>query len=91
MPQVVVLNKIDLPHVAESVDTIMKDMALVMSHKRLLCMSAASRIGVDEVVDRTYKFLNKIKKDKCDIDVLQKEKDLKELSEQLEKIGEQPY
>ena len=62
-PQVVVLNKIDLKHVEEKSDVLMKTLLASMPHKRLLCMSAAGRIGVDEVVDRTYNFLRKLKAD----------------------------
>jgi hypothetical protein len=42
----------------------MDDICKEMPHKRLLSMSAASRTNVDEVVERTYKFLSKLKSDR---------------------------
>ena len=60
-PQVVVLNKIDLPHVAERQDEILSLLRKHMPHTRLLTMSAAARINVDDLVERVYKFLMKIK------------------------------
>ena len=65
-PQVVVLNKIDLPIVEERKDAILKTLRENMGHSRLLAMSAAANVGVAEVVDRTYKFLTKLKKDELD-------------------------
>jgi GTP-binding protein len=62
-PQVVVLNKVDLPHVAAKKEELMKGLLARMSHTRLLSMSAAGRIGVDDLIDKTNKFLRKIKRD----------------------------
>jgi len=41
----------------------MADMAKVMSHKRLLAISAAGRVELQELVQRTWSFLSKIKRD----------------------------
>lgn len=62
-PQVVVLNKIDLPHVAERQEEIMAAIRAKMSHSRLLAISAAGRVGTDDLVDRAYKFLQKVRRD----------------------------
>jgi GTP-binding protein len=62
-PQVVVLNKIDLPHVAEKQEKILSELRSIMPHTRLLAISAAARINVEDLVERTYKFLMKLKFD----------------------------
>ena len=62
-PQIVVINKIDIPEVSEKLVRIMTDIKSHMSHKRLLTISAAGRIGTDELVQRTYSFLEKIVSD----------------------------
>jgi GTP-binding protein len=62
-PQVVVLNKVDLPHVEAKQEDIMRRLRAVMPHSRLLAISAAGRVGVDALVERTYKFLSKVKAD----------------------------
>lgn len=62
-PQVVVLNKIDLPHVEARQAEIMAKLKSSMPHSRLLAISAAGRINVDDLVRRTYGFLMKIKAD----------------------------
>lgn len=62
-PQVVVLNKVDLPHVEERREEITAALRQLMPHSRLLCISAAARIGTADLVDRAYKFLLKVKSD----------------------------
>ena len=62
-PQIVVINKIDIPEVSSKLVRIMTDIKSHMSHKRLLTISAAGRIGTDELVQRTYSFLEKIVSD----------------------------
>ena len=82
-PQVVVLNKIDIPEVEGNVQSLKQDISEVMSHKRLLTMSAAGRINVDEVVERSHKFLKKLKADQIEEERLQLEREFKEMSEGL--------
>ena len=62
-PQVVVVNKIDLPLVADRLESLLYRLHQEMPHKRLLTMSAANGINVQEVVERTHNFLCKIKMD----------------------------
>ena len=62
-PQVVVLNKIDLVNVSKLSQDILTKLSKVMSHKRLLTISASNKVGVDEVITRTYSFLQKLKLD----------------------------
>lgn len=62
-PQIVVLNKIDLPHVQEKQQELLEKLKDVMPHKRLLPISAAGRIGLDELVEKSYNFLQKVKQD----------------------------
>lgn len=64
-PQVVVLNKIDIPHVAEKQTELMAAIRERMAHARLLAISAAGRIGTDDLVERTFKFLQKVKADEA--------------------------
>ena len=61
-PQIVVLNKIDLPHVMINRESIMRDLQQKMPHTRLLAISAASRIGVSDLTMRTWSFLKKIER-----------------------------
>lgn len=83
-PQVVVINKVDLKHVEDNVDSLAKTLLSLMSHKRLLRMSAAGRMGVDEVVEKTYKFLRKIKADsKAEEDKLMKDSRAQEMDQNL--------
>lgn len=62
-PQIVVLNKIDVPEVQEKADSILREISQKMPHKRLLSISAAGRIGTEELIQRTYSFLEKIRRD----------------------------
>lgn len=59
-PQIVVLNKIDLPDVQEREALLRKQLLENMPHTRLLTISAASRTNTDELVERVYSFLKKI-------------------------------
>lgn len=70
-PQVVVLNKIDIPDVAGRKNEILAELQRSMSHKRLLCISAQSRIGVDELVTRAHQFLKKLTQDESRNDASQ--------------------
>lgn len=60
-PQVVIVNKVDLPAVSDKLNCLMQALREDMSHKRLLSMSAAAHVGLDEVIERTYNFLRKLK------------------------------
>jgi GTP-binding protein len=62
-PQIVVLNKIDIPEVADKEETLLETLRETLPHTRLLAVSAAGRHGLDTLVDRTYKFLSKVKED----------------------------
>jgi len=62
-PQVVVLNKIDLLHVSKKQKEILNLLKKSMSHSRLLPISAAGQIGIKELIEKTWNFLNKIKYD----------------------------
>lgn len=62
-PQVVVLNKIDIPQVQARQDEILNGIYNSISHSRVLTISAAGRIGLDTLVERTHKFLLKLKSD----------------------------
>lgn len=60
-------------------EEIMEGLRKVMSHSRLLCISAAGRVGTSELVEKTHKFLSKIKKDE------EREKHRLEMLEKQEK------
>jgi GTP-binding protein len=62
-PQVVVLNKIDLPEVADRQEALVASLRGAMRHSRLLQVSAAQRTGIPELVQRTWMFLRKLKLD----------------------------
>lgn len=62
-PQIVVLNKMDVPEVKEKSGLILEEISRNMPHKRLLSISAAGRIGTEELIQRTYNFLEKIRVD----------------------------
>lgn len=64
-PQIVVLNKIDLPHVAEKQNEIVSQLLSKMTHSRILCISGAGRIGMEEFVLKTNQFLKKLKADEA--------------------------
>ncbi|CAM9811671.1 unnamed protein product [Chrysoparadoxa australica] len=56
-PQVVVLNKVDLPHVAESAAELEAALAKELDHKRLMTISAATRIKTEELLRRVQKLV----------------------------------
>lgn len=62
-PQIVILNKIDIEKVSDNQQEIITKLQAVMSHKRLLLISAAAHIGTEELIMKTYLFLEKIKMD----------------------------
>ena len=64
-PQVVVLNKIDIPDVAEKQGQLVAQLRENMGHSRLLAISAAGRIGVKDLMERTGNFLGKIRADEA--------------------------
>ena len=82
-PQVVVLNKIDIPEVGDKIELLKRKISEAMPHKRLLTMSAAGRINVDEVIERSHKFLKKLKADEIQEERLHIERRFKELSDGL--------
>lgn len=61
-PQVVVLNKIDLLTI-EQQEKLLNDIKTNMKHSRLLAISAAGRLGLDTLIEKTYLFLKKVKAD----------------------------
>ena len=64
-PQVVVLNKVDLPHVEARQEKLLATLRENMPHARLLAISAAGRVGTADLVERTHKFLQKIRRDEA--------------------------
>jgi len=66
-PQVVVLNKVDLPHVEAKQQELLARLRENMPHARLLAISAAGRVGTADLVERTHKFLQKIKRDEASV------------------------
>lgn len=62
-PQVVVLNKIDLPHVAEKQQVLTQQLLQAMTHTRLLTISAAGRLGLSELTEKVWLFLQKLEQD----------------------------
>lgn len=56
-PQVVILNKIDVPEVAERKDEIMKALVDAAGHSRVLSISAATTENVKELMGRLRKFV----------------------------------
>ncbi len=59
--QIVVLNKIDLFHDSERLLEVMKEFQHVMSHSRILAISASKKENVDELMSRCHSFLKKIR------------------------------
>jgi GTP-binding protein len=60
-PQVVVLSKVDLPHVAARVPAAMEALRAVVPHGRIMCISAQSGVNIEQLVGRTYKLLQEQK------------------------------
>ena len=82
-PQVVVLNKIDIPEVEIEIESLKEKISKVMTHKRLLTMSAAGHINVKEVIERSNKFLKKLKADEIEQNRLRIEREFTEISDGL--------
>ncbi|KAG5180000.1 GTP1/OBG-domain-containing protein [Tribonema minus] len=59
-PQVVVLNKVDLPHVAEKQAEIEAGLLAMMPHKRLMTISAAKRLHTSELMYRVLKLVQSL-------------------------------
>jgi len=57
-PQVVVLNKIDIPEVAERKDEFEQALKDACSHTRVMCISAATGEGVNDLMRRLRKFVD---------------------------------
>jgi GTP-binding protein len=57
-PQVVVLNKIDIPAVAEQQDDLLEQLRAVAGHARVLAISAATTQRVKELMGRLRKFVD---------------------------------
>lgn len=62
-PQVVVLNKIDLPGVAEKEKRLQEALLSAMAHTRLVCISAAERLHVPTLLYKSWQFLKKLERD----------------------------
>lgn len=60
-PQIVVLNKLDLPEVQAKEKELITSLKAVMPHERLLVISANSGLGVEELKWKTWYFLQKVK------------------------------
>ncbi|CAM9510716.1 unnamed protein product, partial [Chrysoparadoxa australica] len=59
-PQVVVLNKLDIPEVAAQADRLVEEMKQHMPHTRILKVSASCGENVDELMTRTRQYLTKL-------------------------------
>ena len=78
-PQVVVLNKIDLQNVKNKQHHILMKLKQSMSHSRLVSISADKNIGVQDLIEKTWNFLNKIKYD----EIQQKQQEQQQQQQQL--------
>jgi len=58
-PHVVVLNKIDLPEVRARLPELRERLLEAMGHERLVCISAATGEGVEELMQRTRNLVDK--------------------------------
>jgi len=56
-PQVIVLNKLDVPAVAEAAPQLLERLAAAAGHKRVLAVSAASRANVPALMGRLRKLV----------------------------------
>lgn len=56
-PQVVVLNKIDIPQVKEREEELLEALRQAAGHSRVLSISAATRVRVKELMGRLKKFV----------------------------------
>jgi GTP-binding protein len=87
-PQVVVLNKIDVPEVAENQERLMAELRACMGHSRLLAISAAGRMGVGDLMERTGNFLNKIKEDEARDRAARRAKQQRRVNDNSEDVDE---
>ncbi|CAE7041086.1 OBGL, partial [Symbiodinium sp. KB8] len=55
-PQVIVVNKCDLPEVQERLPALMKELRRRCGHTRVFNISAATRYNTDELMERVYKW-----------------------------------
>lgn len=55
-PQVVVVNKCDLPHVQDQLQELMAELRKRCGHSRVFNVSAATRLNTDELMRRVYKW-----------------------------------
>ncbi|CEL99198.1 unnamed protein product [Vitrella brassicaformis CCMP3155] len=67
-PQVVVLNKIDLPHVRERLPALQEEIQATLNHTRFLAISALTRERVPELMMRLRKLANHIAETEKDVD-----------------------
>ena len=61
-PQVVVLNKIDLPHVQEKQNEIEENLRNIIGHSRFMSISAKTKENTNELMHRCWKLLSVLKK-----------------------------
>lgn len=61
-PQIVVLNKVDAFDSETEKEAMMSRLRAVMPHSRLLAISAGGRVGLDDLVERTWSFYQKVKR-----------------------------
>ena len=59
-PQVVVVSKADLPHVADRMPHVLGELKGVLGHARIIGISAASGLNVGALKRRTYKLLREM-------------------------------
>ncbi|KAJ8908917.1 hypothetical protein NDN08_005618 [Rhodosorus marinus] len=78
-PQVVLINKVDIPDVKEKIGEIEAGLRSKMSHKRLAVISAASGEGVPTVIKRLVKLVDSMPQD--ELNVLITEEEIREREE----------
>jgi len=66
-PQVVLINKVDIPEVKEKIGEIEAGLRSKMSHKRLAAISAASGEGVPTVIKRLVKLVDSMPQDELNV------------------------
>lgn len=57
-PQVVILNKMDIPEVQEKSEEILHELRQAAGHTRVMGVSAATTKGVQDLMSRLRKFVN---------------------------------
>lgn len=60
-PQIVVVNKIDLPHVKAKQEEILQEFRRILPHSRLLAISAKESLEIVDLKWKTWNFLMKVK------------------------------